>query len=355
MNINETVGIIYDTIFYGVAYFNRKSLAMHPDLIGTDERTRFFHYNNLRSTTHVPDPPDCLLPLFYYNNHRCSVLTAYFHKYFNYFSDTLADFYSMLRDKSRFKKFVMDYYFHDTFNEKELQKLCLSEGQTVLRAAEILSQIIEIKYHSALFYHFNEMVDTAVEFLTQLIPFIQTYRSRRKTEALDTLQKFMVDDIQLLVKKRRLKLDDSHEVQLEKQVYSVCHINQYIVADFCIGNKYIFVLGVDWSKVFSHALNPPHVTMQSVMTALGHPVKVEIVNELRKRDLTISQLARRLHLARTSISRYVQDLLNELVIVRSRKSGPEIYYTLNSTYLRYAKATFDEFLDHAILDSDKAL
>ena len=167
----------------------------------------------------------------------------------------------------------MDYYFHDTFNEKELQKLCLSEGQTVLRAAEILSQIIEIKYHSALFYHFNEMVDTAVEFLTQLIPFIQTYRSRRKTEALDTLQKFMVDDIQLLVKKRRLKLDDSHEVQLEKQVYSVCHINQYIVADFCIGNKYIFVLGVDWSKVFSHALNPPHVTMQSVMTALGHPVK----------------------------------------------------------------------------------
>ena len=39
MKINETVGIIYDTIFYGVAYFNRKSLAMHPDLIGTDERT----------------------------------------------------------------------------------------------------------------------------------------------------------------------------------------------------------------------------------------------------------------------------------------------------------------------------
>ena len=191
----------------------------------------------------------------------------------------------------------------------------------------------------------NDFIDAAIEYFKQLIPFIQTYRSRRKTEALDTLQKFMVNDIQLLVKKRRLKSDDSHEVQLEKQVYSVCHLNQYIVADFCIDKKYIFILG----------LNQPHVTMQSVMTALGHPVKVEIVNELRKRDLTISQLARRLHLARTSISRYVQDLLNELVIVRSRKSGPEIYYTLNSTYLRYAKATFDEFLDQAILDSDKAL
>lgn len=201
----------------------------------------------------------------------------------------------------------------------------------------------------------NDFIDAAIEYFKQLIPFIQTYRSRRKTEALDTLQKFMVDDIQLLVKKRRLKSDDSHEVQLEKQVYSVCHLNQYIVADFCIDKKYIFILGVDWPRVFSLALNQPHVTMQSVMTALGHPVKVEIVNELRKRDLTISQLARRLHLARTSISRYVQDLLNELVIVRSRKSGPEIYYTLNSTYLRYAKATFDEFLDQAILDSDKAL
>ena len=201
----------------------------------------------------------------------------------------------------------------------------------------------------------NDFIDAAIEYFKQLIPFIQTYRSRRKTEALDTLQKFMVNDIQLLVKKRRLKSDDSHEVQLEKQVYSVCHLNQYIVADFCIDKKYIFILGIDWSMMISKALTYTHVTMQSIMNSLGHPTKVEIVNELRKKDMTISQLARALHLARTSISRYVEDLLDELVIIKSRKSGSEIYYRLNSTYLRYAKNTFDLFLDQSILDADKLL
>lgn len=355
MNINEPVGIIYDAIFYGVAFFNRKSLDMHPDLIGTDERSRFYHYHNLRSTTHVPDPPDCLLPLFYYDNHRYSVLTAYFDKHFNYFSDTLADFYSMLRDKSKFKKFVMDYYFHDTFNEKELQKLCLSEGETVLRAAETLSQIIEIKYHSALFYHFNEMVDTAVEFLTQLIPFIQTYHSKRKAETTETLDKFMAVDNQRLARKSLIKNDGDCIVNLENQVYTVCYLNPYIIASFRIDRKYIFILGIDWSMMISKALTYTHVTMQSIMNSLGHPTKVEIVNELRKKDMTISQLARALHLARTSISRYVEDLLDELVIIKSRKSGSEIYYRLNSTYLRYAKNTFDLFLDQSILDADKLL
>lgn len=355
MNINETVGIIHDAIFYGVAFFNRKSLAMHPDLIGIDDRFRFFHYNNLRSTTRVPDPPDCLLPLFYYNNHRCSVLTAYFGKHFNYFSDTIADFYSMIRDKSRFRKFVMDYYFRDDFNDKELQKLCLSEGETVLRAAETLSKIIEIKYHSTLFYHFNEMVDTAIEFFTQLFPFIQTYHSKRKAETAEALDKFILLDNQRLVRKSLIKNDEDCIVNLENQVYTVCYLNPYIIASFRIDRKYIFILGIDWSMMISKSLKYTHVTMLSIMNSLGHPTKVEIVNELRKKDMTISQLARALHLARTSISRYVEDLLDELVIVKSRKSGSEIYYRLNSTYLRYAKNTFDQFLDQTILDADKLL
>lgn len=355
MNINETVGLIYDAIFYSVAYFNRKTLDAHPDSTHSARQIRFFHYDNLRATTRVPDPPESLFPLFYYNGHRCCVMTAYFDKSFDYFHDTIERLYSMLLDKSNFKKFIMAYYFGNHFDGRELQKLCLSEGETVMKAAAILSETVEIKYYTQLFFHFNDFIDAAIKYFKQLIPFIQTYRSKRKTEALDTLQEFLAIDIQRQVKKRLLKSDDSDEVQLENQVYSVCHLNQYIVADFCIDKKYIFILGIDWPKVFSLALDHPHVTMQSIMNALGHPTKVEIVNELRKRDLTISQLARILHLARTSISRYVEDLLNELVIIRSRKSGPEIYYSLNSTYLRYAKATFDEFLDQAILDADKLL
>ena len=69
----------------------------------------------------------------------------------------------------------------------------------------------------------------------------------------------------------------------------------------------------------------------------------------------MSQLARRLQLARPSISRYIDDLLDELVIIQSRKSGPEIYYRLNGTYFQNAKKTITRYLDETIVDVDRLL
>ena len=170
---------------------------------------------------------------------------------------------------------------------------------------------------------------------------------------MNTLQKFIAVDNQPLVRKSLIKGNKADSIKLEDQTYTVCYLNQYIITYYCPNIKYIFVLGIDWHMLISQLLDYHHVTMQSIMSSLGHPTKVEIVNELRKGDMTISQLARALSLARTSISRYIVDLLDELVIIKARKSGPEIYYHLNSTYLRYAKDTFIQFLDQAILDADK--
>ena len=353
MKINEAVGIIRDAFFYGVAFFNKKTLDRDPASFNIDESIRLYHYNNFRTTSRVPNPPECLFPLFYTDGRKCCVLTAYFDKYFDYFNDTIESFYSMLLNKSQLKKFVMAFYFDNHFNEKELQKLCLSEGETVLKAATILSEIVDIKYYTEMFYHFSRLVDATIEFFHQLIPLIQAYHSKRKTETADTLQNFISVDNQRFVRKSLIKNDKGDSIKLENQVYTVCYLNQYIVAYYCPNIKYIFVLGIDWHMLISQVLDYHHVTMQSIMTSLGHPTKVEIVNELRKGDMTISQLARALSLARTSISRYIEDLLDELVIIKARKSGAEIYYRLNATYLQHAKNTFIQFLDQAILDADK--
>ena len=354
MNINESVGVIHDAIFYTIAYFNRKTLAADP-AINIDEHIQLCHYDRLRTTVRVPDPPDRLFPLFYYNGRRSCVMTAYFNKNFDYFNDTVDDFYFKLLDKSKFKKFAMNYYFRTEFNDRELQKLCLSDGETVLKAATILSEIVDIKYYTDFFYHFSDLIDAAIEFFTNLLPFIQAYHSHHKTETAEILDRFISVDNQRLVRKSLIKDDEDDNINLENQVYTVCYLNQYIVASYCTNHKYIFILGSDWPVLISQALDYHHVSMQSIMNSLGHSTKVEIVNELRKKDMTISQLARALQLARTSISRYVEDLLDELVIVKSRKSGPEIYYRLNVTYLRYAKDTFNQFLDQVILDADKLL
>ena len=66
VNINETVGVIRDAIFYCSAYFKRKTVLSDPP-INIDENVQLFHYDSLRTIPQVPDPPDCLFPLFYYN------------------------------------------------------------------------------------------------------------------------------------------------------------------------------------------------------------------------------------------------------------------------------------------------
>ena len=206
-----------------------------------------------------------------------------------------------------------------------------------------------------MFFHFNQVLDAMVEYFQQLIPIITSYHTAYKAETMDILQRFISKENQCLVRKSVLISDEEAIISLDQQTYSVCYLNQSIIKSFSQGKHYFFVLGCDWSTYISHSIDYHHVNMQSIMTSLGHPTKIEIINELRNRELTISQLARRLRLARTSISRYVEDLLDELVIIKARKSGPEIYYRLNSIYFRYAKETINQYLDETILDIDKLL
>lgn len=356
MKINESVGIIFDAFFYSVAFFNKKALGQYDAPYNMSDQTRLSHYNSFRSTAHVPDPPESLFPLFYYNGHRCCAMTAYLEKYFDYFHGTIDDLYSLLHDKSKFKKFIMAYYFDSYFDDRGLQRLCLAEGETVMKAVAILSETVEIKYYTQMFFHFSDVVNAAIEYLELLIPCIQAYHHKFEAETENVFQEFTSLDNQRIINKGLLHLDDPHAIDLKNQMYSICYLNQYIIFYQSTGRQYLFAIGCDWANVISHALDGyRHVTMKSIMNSLGHPTKVDIINELRKQELTVSQLARILHLARTSISRYVVDLLDEFVIVKSHKAGPEIYYRLNPTYLRYARSAFTEYLDQAILDADKLL
>lgn len=352
MTINESLGVIHDAFFYCVAYFNRKLLVEHPTDIVPLGSFHISNYDSLKASKNALDPPEILYPLFYYDGKRSSVITAYFNQYIDLFYNTIDDFYFLLLNISQFKKFVMEYYFGSDFNEKELQRLCLSEGETVVRAVAILSKTVDISRYTYMFFHFRELVSVVVDFFKHIIPLIESFHEKQKYQTLDILQKFISGDNERLVRKRLMKSDEGDSIQLENQTYSVCYLNQHIIKTSSQNRKYIFILGCDCHDHLAHLIDYRHVTMQSIIKTIGHPVKIEIINELRKKDLTVSQLARRLQLARTSISRYIEDLLDELVITKARKSGPEIYYRLNVAYFRSAKKTMTQYLDETILDAD---
>ena len=128
------------------------------------------------------------------------------------------------------------------------------------------------------------------------------------------------------------KMDDL--IHFETLTYSVSLLNKYLIIRQTSAdqNKYAFLLGYDCCSILSQIVDYRSLCVSTVMESLGHRVKLEILTKLREQDMTVTQLGRSLNLARTSISRYMEDLCAELIILKIRKKGPEIYYRINPIY-----------------------
>ncbi|MDQ3048851.1 MAG: autorepressor SdpR family transcription factor [Bacteroidota bacterium] len=80
--------------------------------------------------------------------------------------------------------------------------------------------------------------------------------------------------------------------------------------------------------------------MNLLFKALGDPTRRQIIDLLRKRDMTAGEIADHFHISKPSISHHL-DLLKQADVVLSIKEGQYITYSLNTT-------VFDEMVKWAI-------
>jgi len=79
--------------------------------------------------------------------------------------------------------------------------------------------------------------------------------------------------------------------------------------------------------------------------ALNDPTRRQILEMLRKRDMTAGEIAEQFHMSWPSISHHLE-LLKRSGLLVSQKEGQFIYYSLNTTVM-------DEILDWIIQFSKK--
>jgi ArsR family transcriptional regulator len=72
--------------------------------------------------------------------------------------------------------------------------------------------------------------------------------------------------------------------------------------------------------------------MNILFRALNDPTRRQILEILRKGDLTAGEIADRFEMTKPSISHHL-DLLKQAELVSADKRGQFIYYTLNTTVL----------------------
>ncbi len=81
----------------------------------------------------------------------------------------------------------------------------------------------------------------------------------------------------------------------------------------------------------------------AVLKALGHPVRLSIVEILAKKEMCACEIADLFHFDRTTISKHLA-LLRDLDIIEDRKDDLHIYYSLKMNCL----ATLLQCIEHVV-------
>lgn len=82
--------------------------------------------------------------------------------------------------------------------------------------------------------------------------------------------------------------------------------------------------------------------MNSLFKALNDPTRREILELLKKRDLTAGEIADQFNISKPSISHHL-DLLKQAGLVEAVKEGQYIFYSLNTTVMDEIVKWFVQF------------
>jgi DNA-binding transcriptional ArsR family regulator len=83
---------------------------------------------------------------------------------------------------------------------------------------------------------------------------------------------------------------------------------------------------------------------QNVFKALSDPTRREILKQLTGGSMTAGELAERFDISRPSMSHHF-NVLKAADLVRTRRQGQTIYYTLNATVLEEATRMLMDIFD----------
>ena len=82
--------------------------------------------------------------------------------------------------------------------------------------------------------------------------------------------------------------------------------------------------------------------MNNFFKALNDPIRRDILEMLKKKDLTAGEIAEQFSISKPSISHHL-DLLRQANLVTSVKEGQFIYYSINTTVIDEMLKWFIQF------------
>ncbi len=96
------------------------------------------------------------------------------------------------------------------------------------------------------------------------------------------------------------------------------------------------------------------VELAKLFGVLAHPLRVEIVEQLRDREMMVNELQQELNVPHASVSQHLAILRSNRVVIE-RREGRFVYYHLRNPELATAVAQFLAFVSPDLSESESIL
>ena len=333
---DSRMGIAYDTIYYGVLFFNFEAMKKeYQSSYGIGEEDYQYFYQ-LRKVTPKPAPE--LYPLFYYDLVNPCVLSDYFYNNYFFGQEEFMTFLDRIRkNPENFLCAILLYYLDEQVEVKKSNSL------------ELIQKILKLDIDIVLRAQIVNLIVNYEEVLKELISFLEN--SYNAVEELHIQEQGVIKNTSKIFNTEHFlqHLNEVSAINCEhtskKDKMSVSLLNVLIILQKGtedLGYKYIFGRRcyefLDF--YYSYYKIPPELLCQ----ALGNPVKASILYCLEEEEHTVSQLAEILPSSRQNLNRHVLWLLDYMLITVSHVNGLEIYYKINKDFFHSAKNTLFQYV-----------
>lgn len=328
MIFQSEAGMLYDTIYYGVVFFNRSEIEKYAQSNCKNPQKIIAYYDELQEK--IPPLPAILAPFFYYKYEIPSVVSSFFASYLgiaNADALTLDEFIESLESNEQrlYQKVVRSVL--QISDERVSEYLPTTDPAAYIEAIERLDLPPDFKLQIAfLMGNFGFGVSKLAETLKQVYKYIVDFRQEHKEEIIREYEDIL----------------KNHKVEQYRQYYCFDGASEFVGISISLLNPHVMfcypdqihvrlLVGIMHDEMLDSYLNNEQVSLDSFLVACGNERRVAIIRALLEHgELTNVQLAQIIGCPATTLISHVEALHNNNIIRVSKRHGVKIFYRLNT-------------------------
>ena len=337
MTFDAETGIVYDTLFYGILFFNFERTRDHFETTYSVHDGDFDCFFELKRS--VPNPASELYSFFYCNWSNPSFMTTHFISCYKFALDSFAEYIKRIKDyKNEFKNALFSHFL-------EIDTNALIESSNEQIADEILKRNFDdnnltVSLLRSLF-SYDAVFDSFCSFIRTTYKYVKKFHFKKSKEIKKLVERYSTE--KFIDKVATLSKIHPSPILINDKM-SICLLNYLVIMHSEnpeTGNCYIF--GQRFEDFIINHLDYYKINPRILCETLGHPVKLAILEKLMEDEFTATQLSDILFSSRQAVNAHLLLMLDYMFIEISRRNKAEIYYRVNPDFFQAAKSILFKF------------